>query len=102
MNNQSSNIPEVIAGGIVNNKATNLVEPELASKVTKSGFSGKVNVEVLIDENGNVISATYVSGNSALKFESEEAARQSKFAPTSLLSKSVKVRGVIVYNVSAQ
>lgn len=95
--NKSANIPEIIAGGIVNDKAINLVLPA----VKDSAFSWRVHVEVLIDEDGKVIAASYVAGNPALKAKVEEAARESKFAPTVLLGKSVKVKGIITYELAA-
>jgi protein TonB len=55
-------------------------------------------VQVTIDEQGNVVSAKAVSGDPLLKAASEEAARNSRFAPTTLQGIPVKVTGVIYYN----
>jgi TonB family protein len=60
--------------------------------------SGAVNVQVTIDEQGNVVSASAVSGHPLLRQAAEEAARNAKFAPTSLQGVPVTVTGVIVYN----
>jgi outer membrane biosynthesis protein TonB len=59
-------------------------------------------VRVLIDETGNVVSATPVSGHPLLQASAAAAARQSKFSPTMLSGQPVKVSGVIVYNFAAQ
>jgi TonB family protein len=59
---------------------------------------GAVNVQVIIDEEGNVESANAVSGHPLLRNASEEAARNAKFTPTLLENIPVKVSGVIVYN----
>ncbi len=60
--------------------------------------SGAVNVQVTIDEQGNVISASAVSGHPLLRAAAEDAARNAKFAPTSLSGIPVSVTGVLVYN----
>lgn len=87
-----------ISGGILNGKATSLAKPEYpaAARAVKAG--GAVNVQVTIDEQGNIISASAVSGHPLLRQAAEGAARKCKFAPTLLEGKSVKVTGVIVYN----
>src|SRR5216683_3236170 len=64
--------------------------------------SGAVNVQVLIDENGNVISARAMSGHPLLQAAAVAAARASKFTPTKLSGQPVKVNGVIVYNFTQQ
>jgi TonB family protein len=60
--------------------------------------SGAVNVQVTIDEQGNISSASAVSGHPLLRQAAEEAARNAKFAPTALQGVPVIVTGVIVYN----
>ena len=89
--------PKTISGGVLNGKATNLPKPFFpAARAVNT--SGAVNVQVTIDENGDVISASAVSGHPLLRQASEQAARASKFAPTLLQGQPVKVTGVIVYN----
>ena len=60
--------------------------------------SGAVNVQVIVDENGNVTSASAVSGHLLLRASAESAARNAKFKPTLLSGKAVKVSGVLVFN----
>jgi len=64
----------------------------------KSRASGKVTVQVLIDVDGNVVSAKAVDGNSLLAEAAVKSARQSKFAPTMIAGYPVQVSGNIVYN----
>lgn len=90
-----------ISGGVLNGKATNLVKPAYPAAARAVNASGSVNVQVTIDENGDVISATAVSGHPLLRAASVTAARQSKFAPTYLSGEAVKVNGIIVYNFVA-
>jgi protein TonB len=57
-----------------------------------------VAVQVVVDEQGNVLSARAISGHPLLRAASEAAAREAKFTPTKLSGKPVKVSGVINYN----
>lgn len=85
-------------GAVINDEATNLVKPSYpaAARVVKA--SGAVNVQVTIDEQGNVVSASAISGHPLLRSAAEKAARESKFKPTYLAGEPVKVTGIIVYN----
>jgi len=87
-----------ISKGVLNGSAISLVKPAYPAEARESKASGAVNVQVVIDEQGNVLSAKAVSGDTKLRAASEEAARASKFAPTVLSGVPVKVTGVIVYN----
>ncbi len=91
-------VPKTVSGGVVNGKAVNLVKPPYPPAAKAVRASGAVNVQVTIDENGNVISASAVSGHALLRSAAESAARSSKFSPTMLSGQKVKVTGVIVYN----
>jgi protein TonB len=91
-------VPKTISGGVVNGKATNLVKPPYPAAARAVRAAGAVNVQVTIDENGNVISASAVSGHPLLRSAAVQAARSSKFSPTMLSGQPVKVTGVIVYN----
>ena len=95
-------VPKTVSGGVVNGKAVNLVKPPYPPAARAVRAAGTVNVQVTIDENGNVISASAVSGHPLLKQAAESAARSSKFSPTTLSGQKVKVTGVIVYNFTAQ
>jgi TonB family protein len=91
-------VPQIVSGGVVNNKAISLVKPAYPEEAKAAKASGAVNVQVTIDEQGNVISAQAVSGDPLLRTAAEDAARASKFSPTLLSGAPVKVTGVIVYN----
>lgn len=83
--------------GVINGKATNLVKPAYSPAALAVRAAGAVNVQVTIDEKGNVISANAVSGHVLLRQAAETAARASKFNPTQLSLQPVKVTGLIVY-----
>ena len=91
----------VISGGVVNGKAKNLVLPEYPQAAKAVKASGAVNVQVTIDENGDIISASATAGHPLLRAAAVQAARASTFVPTQLNGQPVKVTGVIVYNFTA-
>lgn len=88
--------------GVVNGIAVNLVKPPYPPAARIVQAAGAVNVQVTIDEKGNVISANAVSGHPLLRSAAETAARASKFNPTLLSNEPVKVTGVIIYKFSTQ
>ncbi len=90
--------PKTINGGVINGKALTLPKPEYPSAAQAVRASGAVNVQVTIDENGSVISASATSGHPLLRQAAEQAALQSTFKPTLLSGQPVKVTGVIIYN----
>jgi TonB family protein len=96
--NKPSPAPKSINGGVVNGKAKTLVKPTYPAAARATAASGEVKVQVTIDEQGDVVSATAVSGHPLLRAAAVEAARASKFSPTLLSGQPVKVSGVIVYN----
>jgi protein TonB len=73
--------------------------PEIAKR---TGIQGSVNVQILIDESGKVISAQAVNGSAMLTKAAVEAARRARFTPTKLGDQPVKVQGVITYNFVLQ
>jgi len=92
----------MVTGGVVNGKAISLVKPQYSPAAKAVKASGAVNVQVVIDEKGSVISASAVSGHLLLRKSAEDAARASKFTPTLLTGQPVKVTGVIIYNFTVQ
>ncbi len=89
--------PSTISGGILNDKAIELPQPVYPSQARAVRATGNVMIAVTVDEQGNVITATAVSGHVLLRSTSETAARLAKFNPTYLSGKPVKVVGTIVY-----
>jgi len=91
-----------ISGGVLNGKAISLPKPAYPPIARAAHAAGTVVVQVLIDENGNVVSAHAVSGHPLLQAVAVGAARQARFSPTKLSGQPVKVTGVIQYNFVAQ
>lgn len=87
-----------ISAGVLNGKAKSLAKPPYPAAARAVKATGAVNVQVEIDEQGKVISATAVSGHPLLRQAAEKAARESSFAPTLLSGNPVKVSGILVFN----
>jgi protein TonB len=83
---------------IMNSEAISLPKPRYPQMAIQIRLQGVVNVQVLIDEQGNVVSAKAVSGHPMLAPEAQRAALQAKFSPTVVSGQRVKVSGVISYN----
>jgi len=95
-------VPKSISGGVLNGRATYLAKPSYPAIAKTVRASGTVQVQVTVDENGDVISASAISGHPLLRGSAVAAARASKFSPTKLSGQPVKVTGIIVYNFVAQ
>lgn len=94
----SSRIVAPISGGVLNGKAIKLPQPIYSPIAKAAKASGAVVVQILLDENGNVISAHAISGHPLLKAAAEAAAREARFTPTKLSGQAVRVTGVLTYN----
>ncbi len=90
--------PKTVSGGVLNGKATSLPKPAYPPAAKAVRASGAVSVQVLISEDGSVISASAVSGHPLLRAAAASAARGARFSPTLLSGQPVKVSGVITYN----
>ena len=87
-----------ISGGILNGKAVELPSAKYPAAAKAVKASGAVAVQIVIDENGDVISATAISGHPLLRSSATEAAQGAKFRPTTIEGKPVRVSGVLTYN----
>lgn len=90
--------PGTISGGVLNGKAKFLPKPDYPPAARAVRASGAVTVQVTVDEKGNVTFATPVSGHPLLRPTALLAAYETKFSPTMLSGKAVKVTGVLMFN----
>ncbi|MGD9563573.1 MAG: energy transducer TonB [Pyrinomonadaceae bacterium] len=91
----------LIQAGVVNGKAVKLPKPPYPAAAKADRAEGIVEVDVLIDETGRIVSAcTANKPHIALAEISEITAYSSKFSPTLLQGKPVKVSGRITYKFS--
>jgi TonB family protein len=93
--------PKTISGGVLNGKAVNLPKPPYPPAARAVRASGSVQVQVTVDPDGNVVSASALSGHPLLRNAAVQAARSAKFAPTLLGGDRVSVTGVLTYNFSS-
>ncbi|MFN2530856.1 MAG: energy transducer TonB [Pyrinomonadaceae bacterium] len=92
----------ITASRVLNSQAIFLPKPVYPIMAKQIRVQGTVNVQVLIDETGRVVSARAVSGHPLLVVEAQRAALQARFSPTMLGDRPVKVSGVITYNFVMQ
>ena len=92
----------VVSTGDLNRKVISKPEPAYPDAAKASGASGKVAVQVVVDENGRVTTAKATSGHPALREAATQAARKARFRPTLLSGQPVKVTGLITYNFVVQ
>jgi TonB family protein len=89
---------KTISGGVLNGRAVSLPKPAYPPAARAARASGAVNVQVTVDIDGNIVSASAVSGHPLLRHAAEQAARSAKFAPTLLGGERVNVTGIVTYN----
>jgi protein TonB len=87
---------------ILTGKAINLPQPQYPAIARQAHVQGPVSIQILVGEEGKVLSAQIVSGNPMLSFAAKEAAMRARFSPTILNGEHVKVQGVITYNFTLQ
>ena len=87
-----------ISGGVLNGKALSLPAPTYPETARRMHVSGLVEVEVIVDETGKVISAKALSGPNSLRDVAVQAAYRARFTPTKLSGQPLKISGRINYN----
>lgn len=88
----------LVSGMVLNGKAISLPKPIYPLIARSTQVKGKVIVQVVISEDGNVLEAHIQSGHPLLVSDCLRVAKMAKFSPTFLTGKPVKVSGVIVYD----
>jgi len=87
-----------VSGGVLNGRALSLPTPVYPDVARRMHTEGLVQVEVVVDENGRVVSARALSGPGMLREAAVKAASLAHFSPTKLSGLPVKVTGMINYN----
>lgn len=95
-------VVRTISKGPITGLALALPKPVYPTLAKQARAHGAVNVQVLIDETGKVVSAKAVSGHPLLLLAAQQAAYGARFSPTTLGDQAVKVSGVITYNFMLQ
>mgnify|MGYP003581179135 FL=1 len=95
---ETRKVPKILSKGPITGDAKVLPPPPYPPLAIQMRIQGKVSVQVLIDEQGRVISATAIDGHPFLRPAAQKAAFQAQFSPTTLNNQPVKVSGVITYD----
>jgi len=88
---------QAVSGGVLNGTAILLPSRVYPETARRNHITGTVNVEVVVDENGKIISAKALSGPVFLREASVQAAYRARFTPSKLSGLPVKVTGTIIY-----
>lgn len=84
--------------GNINKKAKSIPKPVIPFECH---CSGSVDVFVVINESGNVISARAFSGHPLLRKSAETSAIKAKFPPTFINAQSLKAKAILTYSFAA-
>ena len=95
---QRSDRPVALPPTIIASKAIDKPAPPYPQIAKVAGIQGPVAVQIVVDEQGRVVSAKATSGNPLLQPAAIQAAFRARFTPTILNGQPVKVTGSITYN----
>ena len=94
--------PKLVSLGVIESKVIRKAVPPYPELAKRARASGPVPVQILLDEQGRVVSARATAGHPLLRSAAEQAAYQTRFSPTLLSQQPVKVSGVITFNFVLQ
>ena len=86
--------------GVIKGNALHLERPIYPIEARNESVEGKIEVEIVIDEEGNVEEAKAVTGPVLLQQAAVDAAKSSRFKPTTLCGVAIKTEGILTYNFS--
>ncbi|HEX8557664.1 MAG TPA: energy transducer TonB [Pyrinomonadaceae bacterium] len=90
--------PVSLPSSVISSKVVDKPAPPYPPIAKAAGLQGAVAVQIVVDEQGRVISARATSGNPLLQQAAVQAAYRARFTPTLLTGQPVKVTGSITYN----
>lgn len=97
---RDSGIAKPVELGDLNAKAINLPKPVLSEEAKRIKATGRVNVKIVVDEDGKVVSAVALNNVAVLREAAEAAARQAMFKPLVMDGITVRFTGVLTYDFS--
>ena len=89
-------------GGFMNGKAVDLPKAVYPEEARKTHVAGSVQVQILVDETGKVVSAVATFGPEVFREAATKAALRAKFKPMIVDGVPVKVTGILTYDFTAQ
>lgn len=90
--------PVLMTSQLLQGNAINKAQPPYPEIAKRAGAHGPVQVQVMISEDGRVLTAEILSGHVLLRDVSRQAALQWRFKPTVLNGVAVPVTGVITFD----
>lgn len=90
--------PVRLTSSVISGKTIEKPAPPYPAIAKAANIQGTVAVQIVIDEQGRVITAKATSGPPLLMNAAVQAAYRARFTPTVLTGKPVKVTGSITYN----
>lgn len=90
--------PVRVPSSLISSKTLDKPAPPYPALAKATGIQGTVAVQIVIDEQGKVISAKATSGHPLLQSAAVQAAYRARFTATVLGGQPVKVTGSIAYN----
>jgi len=91
-----------VSGGVLQGSAVKRVPPVYPPEAKAAKVSGAVQVQITINEAGEVVNAEAVSGHPLLREPAVAAARQWQFKATEISGQSVKIQGTLTFNFTLQ
>lgn len=95
---RSPTLTKIMFGGELNSQAVELPAPTYPTAARLARAKGRVEVEVIVDERGEVSSSRIASGHPLLSDAATGAARGARFSPQTVEGHPVKVLGLIGYD----
>jgi len=89
-------------GGFMNGKAVDLPKAVYPEEARKTRLAGTVQVQILVDETGKVVSAVATFGPEVFRDPAVKAALRAKFKPLIVDGAPVKVTGILTYDFTPQ
>jgi len=99
-----ANDPDVnfIDAGMLNDRAVDLPQPVYPAEAKKTRASGQVQVKVMLDETGKILSAEATWGPDVFQAAAVAAAKRAKFNPILINGVPSKVFGILTYYFTPQ
>ena len=85
-----------VISGVLNLKVLNQLEATYPQKAKDKNIQGRVEIELLVNEDGEVIFTNPLSGPEELWAESVKAAVAARFKPLTLSGEPVKITGRLI------
>jgi TonB family protein len=87
-----------VSGGVLQGSASKKVQPAYPAIAKSARAQGAVQVQISVNESGEVIDARVINGQPLLRDAALQAAKQWRFKPTELSGVPVKTQGILTFN----